>query len=912
MVIAGEWVCGVDGKWDFVIDKQQMSRMVPFHDGITLSQLEHNVMKEFSIGGNVGSVALSYWPPTTLELVTGIRTPPVLLTNEGAVRYFCKHMKVGAPLNLFANFDVAQGGSHRSRQDDRGDEFRTPAQAMKRKMFDEGWSSGKGGYVSSAGSKANVPSVEEEELLREVEKLEENIKGKSMKSYDGEPSETIDSDLSGPDEVDDKDVRPRGYDKEFWAPLIRDDCGGSDAVDKIFNGDDNLPRTYSCTTNNAFDHTIVSGGPSSSNSEPKSETADIQFPWSRNFGQEHVDNRPNRETRKLEQVDEEEFDIPPLFDDTTYEVEEIPDVNEDRDDGRVYVGKMYGSKEDCQISLAIYAIKNQFQFKQTITKINYFVVECPDERCDWRVTAHEMRGCGYYEIKKAQLDHRCPIETRNGYRGKATSRVIAAVYKSKFGDHNRNPKARDLQRLVLEDLRLSTSYMKCYRAIDKVTADVNGTEEESYLKLPSYLHMLKLANPGTIADLETEVDDDGDERFLYMFLAFGASMEGFKKLRHVLVIDGTHLSGKYKGVLLTASGQDANFQVFPLAFGIVDAENEDAWTWFLQKVERLLADSKNLMIISDRATCIATSVKRIYPLAHHGCCIVHLARNVNSRFSSKGLAKLVIKAATAYKLADYKDFFNKIRATNSACIIYLTNIGAGQWSRVYSDGERYNIMTSNIAEQLNNALAEDRGSPIIELLVFIQRMMSRWFNARRNKAARHHGAVTVEVDKVMTKTMATMRGTSVNPISNWTCEVVGKFGSKHHVLLDDKKCTCKYFDRIKIPCGHAMLAADMLGIPYETLVGHWYKTGAWRETYAGLICPEERPEGVEIPFEIRDQVLYPPITKRQAGRRRKSRIPSTGEFTISDMMTNWLHVCCLSNIKIEVNYFLYPVQIAGW
>lgn len=69
------------------------------------------------------------------------------------------------------------------------------------------------------------------------------------------------------------------------------------------------------------------------------------------------------ETRKLEQVDEEEFDIPPLFDDTTYEVEEIPYVNDDRDDGRVYVGKIYGSKEDCQISLAIYAIKNQFQIR---------------------------------------------------------------------------------------------------------------------------------------------------------------------------------------------------------------------------------------------------------------------------------------------------------------------------------------------------------------------------------------------------------------------------------------------------------------------------------------------------------------------------------------------------------------------
>ncbi|CAG7906187.1 unnamed protein product [Brassica rapa] len=351
--------------------------------------------------------------------------------------------------------------------------------------------------------------------------------------------------------------------------------------------------------------------------------------------------------------------------------------------------------------------------------------------------------------------------------------------------------------------------MKCYRAIDIATSEVTGTDEESFLKLPEYLYMLKLANPGTIADLETEVDDDGDERFLYLFLAFGASIEGFKKLRHVLVIDGTHLSGKYKGVLLTASGQDANFQVFPLAFAI-----------------------------------------------------------------------LVTKAATAYRLSDYKEYFNKIRGSNSACIIYLTNIGTGQWSRFYFGGERYNIMTSNIAEQLNNALGEGRGSPITELVIFIQRMMTRWFNARRRKAERHHGTVTVEVDKVMTKSMATMRGTQVNPISNWSCEVVGKFGAKHHVMLEEKRCTCKYFDRIKIPCGHAMLAADRLGLPYELLVGHWYKTVAWRETYAGLICPEEKPQDVEIPEDISERILYPPITKRQAGRRRKTRIPSTGEFPV--------------------------------
>ena len=55
-----------------------------------------------------------------------------------------------------------------------------------------------------------------------------------------------------------------------------------------------------------------------------------------------------------------------------------------------------------------------------------------------------------------------------------------------------------------------------------------GSEEDSYLKLPEYLHMLKLANPGTVADIETEVDEDGDERFLYLYLAFGFRSKGLR------------------------------------------------------------------------------------------------------------------------------------------------------------------------------------------------------------------------------------------------------------------------------------------------------------------------------------------------------------------------------------------------
>jgi len=115
-----------------------------------------------------------------------------------------------------------------------------------------------------------------------------------------------------------------------------------------------------------------------------------------------------------------------------------------------------------------------------------------------------------------------------------------------------------------------------------------------------YLHVLQLANPGTIYHLETELDDKGDERFKYVFLSLGASFKGLKYLRRVVVVDGTHLFGKFLGCLLTASCQDANFQIFPIVFAVVDSETDESWTWFMNKLFEIIKDGPELTFVYDR------------------------------------------------------------------------------------------------------------------------------------------------------------------------------------------------------------------------------------------------------------------------------------------------------------------------
>lgn len=55
-------------------------------------------------------------------------------------------------------------------------------------------------------------------------------------------------------------------------------------------------------------------------------------------------------------------------------------------------------------------------------------------------------------------------------------------------------------------------------------------------------------------------------------------------------LDGCFLKGYYGGQLLSAVGQDANNQIFVIAYAVVDVENKDNWMWFLDLLHEDLGD----------------------------------------------------------------------------------------------------------------------------------------------------------------------------------------------------------------------------------------------------------------------------------------------------------------------------------
>ena len=122
------------------------------------------------------------------------------------------------------------------------------------------------------------------------------------------------------------------------------------------------------------------------------------------------------------------------------------------------------------------------------------------------------------------------------------------------------------------------------------------------------------------------------EIFQRVFWSFKPFIEGFEHCRPLMSIDGTHLYGKYKGMLLIVMGCDRNNQLFPLAFAITEDENIDNWGWFLACIKNRVTQRTGICVIFDRhpsimAVMIDSHLGWAAPSAYHRICMRHLASN---------------------------------------------------------------------------------------------------------------------------------------------------------------------------------------------------------------------------------------------------------------------------------------------
>ncbi|XP_024006803.1 uncharacterized protein LOC112083367 [Eutrema salsugineum] len=532
------------------------------------------------------------------------------------------------------------------------------------------------------------------------------------------------------------------------------------------------------------------------------------------------------------------------------------------------VGQCYETKEEFETRLKIYAVANKMDYDVGYSTPTLLTVKCWVGGCKWRVRASSVGDKPEFYVKTYYGVHTCSITMRSSRARQATPEILARLYKDFVGGVGNTITPNHVSDALTKRYGIKVEYWKAYRVLKYARELVTGISDDSYEELPSYLYMIRRANPGTLIKLDVDMED----KFKFMFIAFGASIQGFPFMRKVVVVDGTFLTGKSKGTLLIATTQDGNFNIFPIAFAIVDTENDESWEWLFTQLHRVIPDDEGLAMISDRHRSIRNAIKKVYPLSARG----------GEAF------RLVKKAASTYKLSDFNVFMAQIQQCNRGSYNYLQKADVCMWSRVHFPGQRYNFTTSNIAESLNKVLSKVRSYPIVTLLEEIRSLLTRWFAKRRRAANDMETELTTGVEKLLRERVEGAKQLAVQDIDDHLTQVTSG-ASLHVVNLGRRSCTCRRFDIDKIPCVHAVATAEARKISRISLAHPYYRTSYLRSAYAGTVMP--RDIALPVPDEVASKVCKPPFVRKPPGRPKKSRMKSALEIAMQKKRPRKEHKC---------------------
>ena len=176
------------------------------------------------------------------------------------------------------------------------------------------------------------------------------------------------------------------------------------------------------------------------------------------------------------------------------------------------------------------------------------------------------------------------------------------------------------------------------------------------------------------------------------------------------------------------------------------------------------------------------------------------------------------------RLLEFDSLFWEITNSDKKLAQYLWEVDVRKWSRAYSPSNRYNIMTSNLAESVNALLKQNREYPIVCLFESIRSIMTRWFNERREESSQHPSAVTINVGKKMKASYDTStRWLEVCQVNQEEFEVKGDTKT-HLVNLDKRTCTCCMFDIDKFPCAHGIASPKHINLNENMFVDEFHST----------------------------------------------------------------------------------------
>ncbi|XP_014499203.1 uncharacterized protein LOC106760254 [Vigna radiata var. radiata] len=272
--------------------------------------------------------------------------------------------------------------------------------------------------------------------------------------------------------------------------------------------------------------------------------------------------------------------------------------------------------------------------------------------------------------------------------------------------------------------------------------------------------------------------------------------------------------------------------MLPLAYAIVEVENKETWSLFLQ----LLIED-----LGGNEVCgVGARYRGTFAKANQRFCMRHLYANFRKQFPGQTLRTLMWKAATStYPQAWEREMLN-IKQVNIEEYKYLISIPPRYWSRSRFTYEAVcDSMDNNICEAFNSVIVLARGKPIITMLEEIRLyLMKRWATNRTKVAAMEFTICP----KINTKLMKESN-LSKYWIPSWSGRKL--FEVRHTVVitnkftvdLESKECSCRKWMISGIPCCHAIAAMNYCNEDPKNFIPSCFTRTTYEATYAAMIYP---------------------------------------------------------------------------
>ncbi|XP_074314902.1 uncharacterized protein LOC141651076 [Silene latifolia] len=293
-------------------------------------------------------------------------------------------------------------------------------------------------------------------------------------------------------------------------------------------------------------------------------------------------------------------------------------------------------------------------------------------------------------------------------------------------------------------------------------------------------------------------------------------------------------------------GVDANDQLYPLAFAIVEKETTDTWSWFLACIRCLVTQRTGLCVISDRHKGIMKAMNENgsgweEPFAYHRFCIRHHASNINSKFKNRALKDLFSWTAFQHQSIKFNTGLAKINELNVQARADLDTLPLSKWSMCHGGALRYGIKTTNLAEVFNNVLKGARFLPITALVKVTFFRVNSYFVQRREfaKARIMEGLkFSPVVTKYVENNFEKAAHHKVEPFNSETGvyqvktgrgqRTAGKGGHRHTVNLSKRTCTCNKFQIYHFPCSHVAAVCRTYNLTTDQFIDpHVIEEGTW-------------------------------------------------------------------------------------